>query len=218
MADGNAIAARGQHYVHKVPYRWGGGNTSGWDCSGFVNYVLCHDLGYNIPGYKGNTFTGHVHGPNTYGWNGWAGLKWKSRYSVSRGDIVLWVSHMGIALSNTHYVSAYDTQLGTVVEPIHGGGPIGETATIWALKQPARTRQQHGGVSSGPGGGSAGGGGGGVTYGHGPVPGGSPTSGSAWNAMQADWTQLRSALGPFQQGKINQVIGIIGRANKVAKS
>lgn len=215
MADGNAIAARGKHYVHRVPYAWGGGSPRGWDCSGFVNYVLCHDLGYNIPGYRGNSFTGAQHGPNTTVWLGWSGVREIARARTNRGTIVIWPTHMGIAVGPLYYVSAYDTQLGTVIEPIHGGGPTGEVARFFELRQPAGTRQQHGGVSSGPGGGGGGGGGKPPPPPHGPIPGGNPQSGSAWNAMQAEWTLLRSTLGPFQAGKINQLIGIIQRMNRV---
>lgn len=31
-----------------VPYRWAGHDPSGWDCSGFVTYVLHHDLGVDL--------------------------------------------------------------------------------------------------------------------------------------------------------------------------
>lgn len=233
MADGNALAARAKHYVHRVPYVWGGGSPRGWDCSGCVNYIVCHDLGYNIPGYHGNSFTGRQHGPNTTSWLGWGGVQQIPRAHCNRGTLVIWPTHMGIAIGPNYYVSAYDTQLGTVIEPIHGGGPTGEVARFFALRQPAGTRQQHGGVGSGPGGGGGGGssgggkgkggggGGGGGTSApppHGPIPGGNPTASPQWNAMQADWTSLRTALGPAQQAHINAISGQISRANRITRS
>jgi len=222
MADGNAIASRAKHYVHKVPYRWGGASPRGWDCSGFVNYLLSHDLGYRIPGYGGNAFTGSSHGPNTTVWLAWSGVKEQPRSATGNGTLVIWPTHMGIAVGRNYYVSAYDTQLGTVIEPIHGGGPYGEIARFFHLRQPAGTRQQHGGVSSGPGGGGGGGGGGGsgipVTHPHGHIPGGNPTSGTPWNKMQADWSGLRSALGPGQQSHINAINAQSARARRINKS
>jgi cell wall-associated NlpC family hydrolase len=73
-ADGEAIAKDAASYAGKVRYVWGGANpATGWDCSGMVNYVLCHDLGLNIPGYKGGTFNGKQHGTNVAGWLAWSG-------------------------------------------------------------------------------------------------------------------------------------------------
>ena len=48
-ASGQAIASDALRYKG-APYKWGGAMPSGWDCSGFVNYVIGHDLGMTIPG------------------------------------------------------------------------------------------------------------------------------------------------------------------------
>jgi hypothetical protein len=44
-ASGNKIVAKAKQYLG-VPYKWGGTTPSGFDCSGFVYYVL-RSLGYN---------------------------------------------------------------------------------------------------------------------------------------------------------------------------
>jgi cell wall-associated NlpC family hydrolase len=44
---GNAIVAEGLLYVG-LPYVWGGVGPNGFDCSGFVHYVLTRVLGYNF--------------------------------------------------------------------------------------------------------------------------------------------------------------------------
>jgi cell wall-associated NlpC family hydrolase len=139
IGSDSEIASDALRYAGQVPYRWGGANPNGWDCSGFINWVLNHDLGIRIPGYKSGTFTGHSHGPNTLAWLAWlpAHAHRIARRNVAAGDICLWQTHTGIAISNTQYVSAYDTAEGTVIHPIHGGGPIGEVSTFWALKDVA---------------------------------------------------------------------------------
>ncbi|MGH7239603.1 MAG: NlpC/P60 family protein, partial [Candidatus Saccharimonadales bacterium] len=48
----DALSHQGAHYVY------GAARPSGWDCSGFVNWVLCHDLGVGIPGFPGGSFDG----------------------------------------------------------------------------------------------------------------------------------------------------------------
>jgi hypothetical protein len=198
VANQPGIAADFKRYLHRVPYRWGGATPRGWDCSGAVNYVLCHNLGYAIPGFRGGTFTGRTHGPSTLGWFGFPGMQSIGRTQVRAGDIVLWSSHMGIAVDQTQYISAFDTQLGTVIEPIHGGGPTGETASFWRLTEKAK-------------GGSSGGGGGGV---QGPPPGGgpNPTAGPQWTSMQNNWTALRDTLGPFGKRTFSQIDAIRARA------
>lgn len=107
ITSNNAIAAQGLSYVGKGHvYRWGGGNPGGWDCSGFVNYVLCHDLGYAIPGYGGGQFTGGSHGPVTGQWGFWSGCTNIPRDQVQAGDLVVWpLRHMGIAVDNAQMVN-----------------------------------------------------------------------------------------------------------------
>lgn len=111
-----------------VPYRWGGGNPSGWDCSGFVNYVLGHDLGYVLPGGVRN-FTGKWHGPIVAQY-----LTWKEAGNIpgppEAGDLCIWAGvaaggHIGIALGADRMISALDPQYGTAVTPIKGWGPSG---------------------------------------------------------------------------------------------
>lgn len=132
-ATGSALADAGLRYVGK-PYHWAGGNpNTGADCSGLVNYAACHDQRLPIPGYRGGTFTGATHGPGTITWLAWAPghMQRVKSGAVVAGDLVIWQSHMGIAISGTRYVSAFDTAEGVVVHNIHGGGPVGEVATFW---------------------------------------------------------------------------------------
>ena len=122
-------------YVGQVPYLWGGANPHGWDCSGSFNYVANHQCGITIPGYRPHAFTGQTHGPNTLVYWAWlpAHASHLNRDQIQANDICLWQTHMGVAVNPTEYVSAYDTQEGTVIRPIHGGGPVGELATFWRL-------------------------------------------------------------------------------------
>jgi cell wall-associated NlpC family hydrolase len=131
-----SLAATFAGYAGRVPYSWGHANPHGWDCSGAFNYVANHDCGIAIPGYAPHRFTGSTHGPNTLVYWGWlpAHASHLNRDQVGANDICLWQTHMGVAVSNTQYVSAYDTQEGTVIKDIHGGGPIGELATFWRLR------------------------------------------------------------------------------------
>ncbi len=132
-ATGNQIAETALQYAGKVPYGWGDATPQRWDCSGMVNWVLSHDLGMAIPGYKaGQHFTGH--GPDVALYVLWGGARHVS--AVEPGDLIIWPpnDHIGIATSGTQFVSALDTALGTEDIPIasNGGGWIARriTATL----------------------------------------------------------------------------------------
>jgi cell wall-associated NlpC family hydrolase len=123
-------------FVGKAPYVWGGANPRGWDCSGACNWCICHDNHHAIPGFAGGTFTGNTHGPPTGIWLAWCAAGNATSLTAAQcqaNDLVIWQTHMGIATSNTEFVSAVDVQQGTTVGPIHGGGPFGEIATFWRL-------------------------------------------------------------------------------------
>jgi len=105
-ASNSPVAAAASQYVGGHVYRWGGGSPSGWDCSGFVNWVVCHDLGLAIPGYGGGTFDGSSHGPVTGQWAVWSGAQTIPRDQVEAGDLVVWpMAHMGIAVDGQQMVN-----------------------------------------------------------------------------------------------------------------
>jgi cell wall-associated NlpC family hydrolase len=119
-ATGSAIANDAMQYNGHC-YLYGGApgpqGTSCWDCSSFVNWVLGHDLGYTLPGgLKG--YDGATHGPNTLLYLVWGSSV--SRKNVAAGDLCVWQTHMGIAISNTQLISAQDPAAGTGVASIDG--------------------------------------------------------------------------------------------------
>lgn len=126
---GNIIADTAMQYIgHR--YVWGGApgpdGSKGWDCSSFVNYVVGVKLLSAIPGYGMGKYNGKSHGPTTANWAIWSGLKSIQESDVRAGDIIVWAGHMGIAVSNTEYVSALNPSDGTKVTQIRPrvNGPI----------------------------------------------------------------------------------------------
>ncbi len=102
-ATGSTIADRGLSYVGSGSiYQWAGATPKGWDCSGFVNYVVGHDLAQPIPGSPSGQFSGH--GPVTMQWALFGtGVP---RSQVQAGDLCVWpLFHMGIAISNSQMVN-----------------------------------------------------------------------------------------------------------------
>jgi hypothetical protein len=135
--SGTGLAANFRTYVGVVPYVWGGANPqTGWDCSGGVNYCANLNEHLPIPGYAPNTRPVDDHGPATLMWLAWApaNMTHLTRAEVTTDDVVVWQTHMGVALDSTDYVSAADPQLGTCVQPIDTGGPFGEIPTFWRYR------------------------------------------------------------------------------------
>lgn len=91
-----------------------------WDCSSFVNWVIGHDFNHAIPG--ASNYDGTSHGPPTGLWMAWPGMQHISQ-QIQPGDIIVWVTHMGIAISSTQMISALNSSLGTKVTEIHGTAP-----------------------------------------------------------------------------------------------
>lgn len=121
--DTSSLAATGLQYVGHA-YKFGGAPGANaqnpWDCSSMVNWVVGVAHGKAIPGYAAGKYTGSTHGPPTGTWGVWPGLQRVPRSEVQAGDIIVWVGHMGIAISNTDYVSALNPKTTTKVRPIDG--------------------------------------------------------------------------------------------------
>lgn len=123
-----AIANRGLYYLGG-PYIWGGvepppqwgGNGKGMDCYGLLTRTL-RDLGYQI--YPGNAHPGYL---EYLAWNGAT----KVPGPPLPGDLILWPSHSGIAVSSTEMVSAENSRAGIRVDTFANGGPgVPEPMTI----------------------------------------------------------------------------------------
>lgn len=130
--SGAAIAQEGVRWVGH-PYRYAGApgmDGSGfWDCSSFSNFIYAIKFGLPIPGYGPGKWRGDNHGPTTYQWMVWPGVKNVPREQVQAGDVIVWAKgHMGIAISNTDMVHAPNPKRGTVIDRIEVEGKPTRTA------------------------------------------------------------------------------------------
>lgn len=130
---GVSIAAEAVKWIGH-PYRYAGApgaDGSGfWDCSSFANYIYAVKFGLPIPGYAAGKWNGSNHGPTTFQWAVWPGVKSIPREQVQAGDVIVYANgpgkgHMGIAISNTMMVHAPNPKRGTVTDQIEvEGKPI----------------------------------------------------------------------------------------------
>ncbi len=105
-ARGAAIAALGVRYLG-VPYVWGGATPAGWDCSGFVLYILEQVTGQTPP----RTTQAQI----GFGTVVAAG-------DIRAGDLVFFantyaagITHVGIALGDGRFVHAGSPSAGTII-------------------------------------------------------------------------------------------------------
>ena len=132
---GSAIAGDAQQYAGHA-YLYGGApgpnGTNPWDCSSFANWVLGHDLGMTLPGAASPGYSGASHGPNTTLYLAWGRAKTvgHSAGAAQPGDLLVWQTHMGIALGGGQMISALNPSLGTRVTSITGGAPPGEVLFV----------------------------------------------------------------------------------------
>lgn len=98
--EGNAQAASIAMQYLGVPYRWGGADPSGFDCSGLASYAYAQ-IGKSVPHYTVAIYNQFPKVP--------AG-------SLQAGDLVFWrgLGHMGIYIGGGQYVHA--PQTGDVVK------------------------------------------------------------------------------------------------------
>lgn len=124
------LAAIGLQYIGHA-YKFGGApgrnGENPWDCSSFVNYVVGVKAGRAIPGNKPGKYTGTTHGPPSATWAAWSGMKTIKRSEVEAGDIVVWLGHIGLAISNAQVVNALNpsskTRISTI-DAVKARGPI----------------------------------------------------------------------------------------------
>ena len=132
-----------------APYVWAGATPSGWDCSGFVGYVLGCKFGLKLPlGFTGSAAC-RTHGPPAAAYKTWSAAKTVT--AAEPGDLCVWLTHIGIAIGGTQMISALNPSLGTVVSSIQGAGPPGEPLSIRAINTVAASTGSVSGGSSGAG-------------------------------------------------------------------
>ena len=78
-----------------IPYVYGGASKSGFDCSGFVQYVL-KQHGISVPHSSDSIYKGGKNG------------------SGAAGDVVCWSGHCGICDGAGNVIHAYGTKNGKV--------------------------------------------------------------------------------------------------------
>lgn len=131
-ALGQAVADRARFYVGKVPYVWAGEDPSGWDCSGFVTYLLHHDFGLELPD---NTHT------VTAQFMTWSGAATIPRDQCEAGDLVCWWPHIGLATGRDTMVNAAAPGTITREERIWGDlPPVIRRPYAYASAPPALAR------------------------------------------------------------------------------
>jgi TP901 family phage tail tape measure protein len=104
-----AMLSYAESFVGKVPYVWGGTSTRGWDCSGFMQYVMEH-FGYHPPRVASDQ------------------QLWAQRSGNVPGALVFFgqpAYHVGMSLGNSMYVGADDPSIGTAIRGLGGNSGFG---------------------------------------------------------------------------------------------
>ncbi len=109
MTAGEKLAAYAKTFVG-YPYVYGGSSPSGFDCSGFMQYV-CRQMGYTIK----RTATAQLSN----------GVK-VSKSELQPGDLVFFgygssASHVGMYIGNDKFVHAENSRTGVVISDLFSG-------------------------------------------------------------------------------------------------
>lgn len=117
---GSRIEAAGRQYLGRVPYLWGGHTPAGWDCSGFVTWVLHHDLGIDLTRWK--AFGRRLSNTHTVSaaWMVTDAATTVPRDQTTSGDLLCWAGHIGIAVDHELMINAAGVGKGTREQRIWG--------------------------------------------------------------------------------------------------
>jgi cell wall-associated NlpC family hydrolase len=111
---GQQIVSYARQYIG-VPYRWGGADPSGWDCSGFVTWVLAH---VGVSGLPSTTHT------TSSQFMTWGGAHTVPRSQTQAGDLCCWGGHVGIAVDANNMINAPSAGIPTRIQSIYAGVTI----------------------------------------------------------------------------------------------
>jgi cell wall-associated NlpC family hydrolase len=101
-ARGQQIVAYALQFVGR-PYVWGGTSpVTGWDCSGYVQYVY-RNFGIQLPRVSGDQAAGGVH---------------VAQSAAQPGDVIANGVHAAIYIGNGMVVNAANPSVGTIVSPL----------------------------------------------------------------------------------------------------
>jgi cell wall-associated NlpC family hydrolase len=98
-----AVIAFADQFVGVAPYVYGGSTPSGWDCSGFVQYVFA-SIGISLP--------------RTSGAQAGVGTAVGDISQAMPGDIIANGAHAGIYIGNGNVVNALNPSQGTQITPV----------------------------------------------------------------------------------------------------
>jgi cell wall-associated NlpC family hydrolase len=114
----NNIVNIARSHEHDSPYHFGGPPPMGTtDCSSWVSKIL-NQAGVKNPG--GRAYDPRSHGPNTISY-----LSWNGAHTIGHtanisqpGDLIVGLTHMGIATGNGQYISNHDPAESVSEKPI----------------------------------------------------------------------------------------------------
>ena len=149
---GDQIAQAAGAYAGK-PYVMGGATPAGWDCSGFMNWLLNIHLSLPIPGEAPGTNV--PHGPVVSSWIQWSGCT--TITSPEPGDLIAWGpnQHIGMVTGASEMISALNEQMGTVATSFTGGAADGAPVFLRLADITPGTGSATSGSGSGSGGSSS---------------------------------------------------------------
>lgn len=110
IPSNNRIVQIARSHQHDSPYHFGGPPPKGTtDCSSWTSEIL-DEAGVKNPG--GQPYNPNIHGPNTISYLSWNGAHTvgHSANDSQPADLIVGLTHMGIATGNGQYISNHDVK------------------------------------------------------------------------------------------------------------